>query len=173
MKLLFDQNLSRHLVRELHPEFADSAHVSSLDLDTATDHEIWAYAAENDYLIVSKDSDFRQLAFLAGPPPKALWLRVGNSPTAAIANCYAPTRPPSPDSPTPTTKPSSYSPESTPNHQRPPKTVRYADEPAEQSRTTNSPQLAVPLLELNSEQQPNPAAAAHPHRLEVTPPRAA
>ena len=35
-------------------------------------------------LVASKDSDFRQLAFLHGPPPKVLWLRVGNSSTATV-----------------------------------------------------------------------------------------
>lgn len=85
MKLLFDQHLSRRLVIQLADEFPDSAHVGALDLDTATDREIWDYAAEHDYIIASKDSDFRQLAFLLGPPPKVLWLRVGNTSTAAIA----------------------------------------------------------------------------------------
>ena len=65
--------------------FPDSAHVAAFGLDTATDREIWAYAGEHEYLIVSKDSDFRQLAFLLGPPPKAVWLRVGNGSTVAIA----------------------------------------------------------------------------------------
>ena len=37
-------------------------------------------------MIASKDSDFRQLAFLHGPPPKALWLRVGNASTTTIAD---------------------------------------------------------------------------------------
>ncbi|MGD9794259.1 MAG: DUF5615 family PIN-like protein [Acidimicrobiia bacterium] len=31
--------------------------------------------------IVSKDSDFRQLAFLYGPPPKVVWLQVANAST--------------------------------------------------------------------------------------------
>lgn len=35
-------------------------------------------------MIVSKDSDFRQLAFLYGPPPKVVWLRVGNASTATV-----------------------------------------------------------------------------------------
>lgn len=35
-------------------------------------------------MIVSKDSDFRQLAFLNGPPPKAVWLRLANASTAEI-----------------------------------------------------------------------------------------
>ena len=85
MKLLFDQNLSRHLVGELAEWFPDSVHVGAVGLDVATDREIWDYAGEHGYLIVSKDSDFRQLAFLYGPPPKAVWLRVGNRTTAAIA----------------------------------------------------------------------------------------
>ena len=59
MRLLLDQNLSRRLLAELAPIFADSAHVGALGLDPATDREIWAYAGEHGYLIVSKDSDFR------------------------------------------------------------------------------------------------------------------
>ncbi len=84
MKLLFDQNLSRRLVGDVEELFPGSAHVGSVGLDTATDREIWDFAGEHDY-IVSKDSDFRQLAFLLGPPPKAVWLRVGNCSTATIA----------------------------------------------------------------------------------------
>ena len=53
-------------------------------LDTATDREIWEHARDHGYLIASKDSDFRQLAFLYGPPPKVLWLRVGNASTSPI-----------------------------------------------------------------------------------------
>ena len=67
MKLLFDQNLSRHLVGQLRDVFPESAHVTSLDLDSATDHEIWEHAREHGHVIVSKDSDFRQLAFIHGP----------------------------------------------------------------------------------------------------------
>lgn len=51
----------------------------------ATDREVWDYAGAHGYMIASKDSDFRQLAFLLGPPPKAVWLRVGNRSTASIA----------------------------------------------------------------------------------------
>lgn len=84
MRLLFDQNLSRHLVPSLAVEFHDSVHVTDIGLDTASDREIWDYAGEHDLVIVSKDSDFRQLAFLFGPPPKVVWLRMGNASTADI-----------------------------------------------------------------------------------------
>jgi predicted nuclease of predicted toxin-antitoxin system len=84
VKLLLDQNLSRRLVRELTTDYHESRHVTEVGLDTATDTEIWSWAGQHDYVIVSKDSDFRQLAFLHGPPPKAVWLRMGNVSTSEI-----------------------------------------------------------------------------------------
>ncbi len=84
MRLLFDQNLARRLVSKLAIEYPDSAHVAGLNLDTAADRAIWDYAGAHGYVIVSKDTDFRQLAFLYGPPPKVIWLRVGNVSTSVI-----------------------------------------------------------------------------------------
>lgn len=84
MKLLVDQNLSCNLVGRLRDYFPDSAHVTTLGLETATDKDVWDHAGEHGYTIVSKDSDFRQLAFLHGPPPKVIWLRVGNVTTATV-----------------------------------------------------------------------------------------
>jgi len=86
VRLLFDQNLSRHLVHQLEVEYPGSRHVTDVGLDNATDAEIWTWAGEHDYMIVSKDSDFRQLAFLYGPPPKAVWLPMGNASTLDIAD---------------------------------------------------------------------------------------
>lgn len=34
--------------------------------------------------LVSKDTDFYQKAILLGPPPKFIWLRIGNCPTSLI-----------------------------------------------------------------------------------------
>lgn len=84
MKLLFDQNLSRLLVRRLAADFPGSAHVAERELDTGTDREIWEYAGQHGFVIVSKDSDFRQLALLFGCPPHVVWLNIGNASTDAI-----------------------------------------------------------------------------------------
>jgi predicted nuclease of predicted toxin-antitoxin system len=84
VKLLFDQNLSWRLIDHRRDAFPESVHVTSEGLDTATDDEIWEFAGANDFVVVSKDSDFRQLAFLHGPPPKVVWLRVGNASTVEI-----------------------------------------------------------------------------------------
>jgi predicted nuclease of predicted toxin-antitoxin system len=43
-----------------------------------TDQEIWGYAGNNGYTIISKDKDFYQRALLYGSPPKFIWLCLGN-----------------------------------------------------------------------------------------------
>jgi len=42
------------------------------------DEEVWEYARAQGFTIVSKDSDFQQRSLLCGPPPKLVWLRIGN-----------------------------------------------------------------------------------------------
>ena len=85
MKLLFDENLSPRLVELLAADFSDCTHIELLGMRGAADAAVWNYARENGYTIVSKDNDFRQRAFLYGPPPKVVWLSVGNAGTNAIA----------------------------------------------------------------------------------------
>lgn len=84
MKLLLDQNLSPRLVDSLSELFPLSAHVRDLGLASADDTVIWVHAREHGFAIVSKDSDFHQLSFLLGPPPKVIWIRRGNCSTAEI-----------------------------------------------------------------------------------------
>ena len=86
MKLLYDQNLSFKLVQRLAEEFPGSAHVRDSGLDHASDDEVWAYARTNDFVIATKDTDFHQRCFLYGPPPKVVWLRLGNCSTATVEN---------------------------------------------------------------------------------------
>lgn len=84
MKLLFDQNLPPRLVARLADLFPDSAHVFGLGLDKALDVDVWKYARDNGFVIVSKDADFSELSLLHGSPPKLVWLRVGNCTTIQI-----------------------------------------------------------------------------------------
>ncbi|MDF2432622.1 MAG: hypothetical protein JWP44_2253 [Mucilaginibacter sp.] len=60
--------------------------VKQLGLVDATDLDIWNYASENDFTIITFDSDFIDLANLKGSPPKIIWLRSGNSSNLKIAN---------------------------------------------------------------------------------------
>jgi predicted nuclease of predicted toxin-antitoxin system len=84
MKLLFDQNLSFKLCRRLLDLFPNSNQVRLLGMEESDDRDIWEYAKANDFVLVSQDVDFADLATLYGPPPKVIWLRCGNRPTAAI-----------------------------------------------------------------------------------------
>jgi predicted nuclease of predicted toxin-antitoxin system len=84
MKLLFDQNLSFKLCRLLIDVFPGSSQVRLLGMVEADDQDIWQHAKTNDFIIVSQDADFADMATLYGPPPKVIWLRCGNQPTKAI-----------------------------------------------------------------------------------------
>ena len=48
------------------------------------DRAVWDYAAQNDYIIVSKDVDFSDMSVLLGAPPKVIWVQLGNCSTAEI-----------------------------------------------------------------------------------------
>lgn len=78
MKLLFDQNLSPRLVRLLSDVYPDCSHVHVLGMDTSSDTEVWNYAAEHGYTIVSKDADFHQRSLLLGAPLRVVWICQGN-----------------------------------------------------------------------------------------------
>lgn len=84
MKLLFDQNLSFRLVALLADTFAGSEQVRNCGLDQASDAAIWEHAKSVGFTIVSQDADFAEMAALYGPPPKVIWLRCGNQPTAEV-----------------------------------------------------------------------------------------
>ncbi|MEN9517798.1 MAG: hypothetical protein RLZZ381_386 [Cyanobacteriota bacterium] len=84
MKLLFDHNLSPRLVNRLSDLYPNSNHLFNLNLDTAEDFFVWQYARDNDFIIVTKDSDFSELSLLRGFPPKVIWIRIGNSATNEI-----------------------------------------------------------------------------------------
>lgn len=58
--------------------------MTGVGLQRATDRNVWQYARDHDFVLVSKDSDFNDLAFIHGPPPKVIWLRVGNASTDDI-----------------------------------------------------------------------------------------
>lgn len=84
MKLLFDENLSFRLCALLADLFPESRQARLAGLAEASDRVIWDYARTNSFAIVSLDSDFADMAAVLGPPPKVIWLRCGNQPSAAV-----------------------------------------------------------------------------------------
>jgi len=84
MKLLLDQNLSFKLSRKVAHLYPGTEQVRTLGLASADDREVWRYAAAHGFTLVSLDADFAEMAALLGSPPKVIWLRCGNQPTAII-----------------------------------------------------------------------------------------
>jgi predicted nuclease of predicted toxin-antitoxin system len=84
MKLLFDENLSDRLAKDLADLFPDSTHVRNVGLKSSSDPEVWSYAVENGYVIVSKDADMHDRSLLYGLPPKVIWIRLGNCSTREV-----------------------------------------------------------------------------------------
>ena len=79
MKLLFDHNLSHKLCARLADLFPDSTQTRLLTFATAPDQIIWELARNSNFIVVTLDKDFADLALLRGAPPKIIWLRCGNS----------------------------------------------------------------------------------------------
>ena len=78
MKLLLDQNLSRRLLADMGAVFPESTQAALCGLATASDAALWDFAYQHGFAIVTKDSDFLELALLRGFPPKVILLNLGN-----------------------------------------------------------------------------------------------
>lgn len=84
MKLLFDENLSHKLAEYLSDLFPDSTHVRNVGLKSSDDPDVWKFAVENGFAIVSKDADMHDRSLVFGFPPKVIWIRLGNCATADV-----------------------------------------------------------------------------------------
>ena len=54
-------------------------------LINAPDKVIWEFAKQNNFTIVTQDSDFNDLNTLYGFPPKIIWIRTGNLKTNSLS----------------------------------------------------------------------------------------
>ncbi len=88
MKLLLDQNISYRLPRDLQSLIPELTHVKFVGLQDAEDHEIWNYARQHDFTIVTFDADFYEIQTIKGAPPKIVWLRFGNTTRQEFADFF-------------------------------------------------------------------------------------
>ena len=79
MKLLFDENISFKLCKRLEDIYPDSTYVNFVGLQNVDDSEIWQYAKDGGFVIVTQDSDFNDLSVLNGFPPYVVWIKTGNT----------------------------------------------------------------------------------------------
>ena len=83
MKLLLDENLPLRLAVALKDLDPDASHVRDLKLLGAPDEQIWNYARDQDFILVSKNTDFYQRSLVFGAPPKVIWLQIVNADSRA------------------------------------------------------------------------------------------
>jgi len=84
VSLLFDQNISFRIIQKIKEDFPNSKQVRELGLEESSDDKIWKFAKENNFTVVTFDSDFFEISNLKGHPPKIIWLRTGNTTTKNI-----------------------------------------------------------------------------------------
>ena len=80
MKLLFDQNISPRILKNLPSEFSTCRQVRFVGL------EVFKFAKINEYTIVTFDSDFVDINTLHGTPPKVIYLNTGNLTTQNVSD---------------------------------------------------------------------------------------
>jgi predicted nuclease of predicted toxin-antitoxin system len=86
MKLLVDANISWRLLRTISQHFPDSVHVDSITPEIPLkDLDIWNFALEHNYMILTNDEDFFELSMFKGYPPKLIILRTGNVSTRNLS----------------------------------------------------------------------------------------
>jgi predicted nuclease of predicted toxin-antitoxin system len=79
MKVLCDVHISYKLVKFLNENGVEAIHVNDiLDRWFTKDKDICKYADENDYVIITKDVDFRNSYFLQNTPKKLIRVTLGN-----------------------------------------------------------------------------------------------
>lgn len=81
MKILFDQNISFRIINKIKHLFPEAQQVRELGLENSTDIEIWNFANQNNFTIITFDSDFFDISNIKGHPPKIIWLKTGNCTT--------------------------------------------------------------------------------------------
>lgn len=79
MKVLCDVHISFRLVKYLQSQEIDAVHVNAiLDKWNTKDSDICRYADEHNYIVVTKDVDFRNSYFLQDTPGKVIRVCLGN-----------------------------------------------------------------------------------------------
>lgn len=88
MRFLVDNQLPGALARFLRSHGQDAQHVLDLQMDEASDVDIWNLVASQDGALVSKDQDFLHLANLPGGSGRLVWVRLGNCRTRALLAAF-------------------------------------------------------------------------------------
>ena len=87
MKFLVDNQLPAALARWLSAKGFEAAHVLDLELNESDDERIWAHAAAQRMVVISKDDDFQNRATHRGTV-QVVWVRLGNCRNQALLDTF-------------------------------------------------------------------------------------
>ena len=77
MKCLIDNQLPPAFARFLTSRGVETIHVTEVGLSEARDRDIWNYALEHNYVLVTKDDDFLNISSQSRGG-QFVWVRLGN-----------------------------------------------------------------------------------------------
>lgn len=89
MRFLLDNQLPAGLALVFRAHGVECEHLRAFDLSQTSDREIWKFARAGDWIIVSKDQDFADLATLDPSGPPLVWVRTGNQRVREIFDYFS------------------------------------------------------------------------------------
>ena len=91
MNFLIDAQLPPALAHLITSLGHRAIHVEEARLHLAEDAAIWSFAVTEQYVIVTKDEDFKNRLLLSqGLKTPVVWIRIGNCSNAALAQWFQP-----------------------------------------------------------------------------------
>lgn len=78
MRLLVDAQLPPALARWLVSKGHDAVHVFDIEFHRSRDEEIWKFALDNDFILVTKDEDFSSRVWIDRASVGLIWVTIGN-----------------------------------------------------------------------------------------------
>ena len=78
MRFLIDAQLPPALARWLRAQGHEAKAVREVGLREAADSEIWTFAEQGAWIVVTKDDDFAERVLMHSGGPQVVWLRIGH-----------------------------------------------------------------------------------------------
>ncbi|MCA1809761.1 MAG: DUF5615 family PIN-like protein [Lentisphaerae bacterium] len=78
MRFLVDAQLPPALADWIQEKGYEAKAVRDMGLRDASDTDIWKFADQQKWVIVTKDEDFINFSLQASAPPGLVWIRIGN-----------------------------------------------------------------------------------------------
>ena len=90
MRFLVDAQLPPALARWIASHGHEATHVFDVAMHTAGDAAVWAHAAQEGCVLITKDEDFVDRWLLSDAPIGLLWIRKGNCSKEALMTWLEP-----------------------------------------------------------------------------------